>query len=119
VSNEDSRELSALMIIVSIFVAIVIVISVVTLSFNRWALPFAEQTRRDTYEQSESYNAGTQADFDQLCLELAKAPAEQKGLWASTITHRAQRVSADVQKRFTSDVKDCIAVSKQLVEGAK
>ncbi len=57
--------------------------------------PAYEQVRRETFEQTKSYNQGMIQELQNMQFEYAKAAPEQKDALASIILHRAADYDMD------------------------
>ena len=75
------------------------------LAFMRWAMPYQEETRRQTYTRSMTYQQGSQANFEDLCLQWQQAKDQpSKDMIAGVIR---QRRSVYVGPAFSDDVLSC------------
>ena len=72
--------------------------------------PKYEQVRRETFEQTKSYNQGMIQELQNMQFEYAKANPEQKDALASIILHRAADYPED---RMPSDLRSFIAELKR------
>jgi len=54
----------------------------------RWSAPAYEQTRRETFEQTKSYNEGMAQEIQAAQLQYVTAAPEQKKAIASIILHK-------------------------------
>lgn len=67
------------------------------LGIQRLAMPFQEETRRLTFEQSQSYQHGTARELDRLCREWSnEEDATAKAAIANSISHRMAAYNGDV-----------------------
>lgn len=75
------------------------------LIFNRHAAPYAEETRRMTYDQSRSYQQGMAVDLDELCRQRRLATdGGIKAALADTIRLRSARYMGELP----SHVQECV-----------
>ena len=64
-----------------VFYAFIIILVLATIGgtwalfFNRKAMPYQEETRRRTYQQSATHQEGSQNNFMDLCVQYATATA--------------------------------------------
>lgn len=67
------------------------------LIFSRHAAPYAEETRRRTYDQSRAYQQGMAIDLDELCRQRKLSTDEGvKAALADTIRLRSARFQGDL-----------------------
>jgi predicted Zn-dependent peptidase len=77
------------------------------LFFNRKAMPYQEETRRLTYQQSATHQEGSQNNFMDLCVQYASAPNDAaKDMIRAAIR---QRKSVYAGPPLSSDVESCFA----------
>ena len=96
------------MIFVGFIIILVIgALSVVGLVWNRHAAPYAEETRRQTYETSRSYNQGMAVDLDDLCRQWRTNadPVTKAGL-ADTIRLRSARYTGELPSHVQACVEE-------------
>lgn len=72
--------------------------------FGRTLGKYNEETRRQIYEESASYNQGTVLDLSNLCRQWATADAAGRPAIADTIRLRA----ASFQGELPASVKSCL-----------
>ena len=79
------------MILVAILLLVVILFATQTLDWAmlRFWAPKYEQVRRETFEQTKSYNQGMIQELQNMQFEYQKADPEQKDALAKIILHRA------------------------------
>lgn len=95
--------IGALMLILGLIA--LTIIGTWALFFNRPAAKYAEETRRQVYDESRSYRQGMAVDLDELCRQRKLATDEgQKAILADTIRLRSARFTGELP----SHVKDCL-----------
>lgn len=72
----------------------------------KYFAPKEEQVRRETFEQSKSYNQGMVQELQNMAFEYVKAEPAQKDALASIILHRV--ADYDVEK-LPADLRDFIS----------
>lgn len=101
------REIGVTVVMFVVVLVLIIGFAVFGLFFNRHALPYAEETRRQTYNSSQSYQQGSQRDFENLCLQYAEATDDgAKDIIRDMISRRKQDytgapLNANVEACFT------------------
>jgi hypothetical protein len=78
--------------------------------------PAREQVRRQTFEETKSYNQGMVQELQNMQFEYIKADKEHKAALASVILHRAADYPED---RMPSDLRDFIRSLKYTPEISK
>ena len=108
--------------ITGIFVAAAVAVAVIAvlvfggLAINRAASPYAEQTRYETRQESQSYKDGIARDFSELCLKLDTATDDSvRGIYADTITRRAQRLDQETVDGLPAETRLCIRNARDIV----
>lgn len=73
---------------------------------SRWTNPFAEDTRRKTFEHSRAHISGTNSAISDYCLNMRTAtdPAQKKAL-ARWIINEASTFEGNL----TSDSQECLS----------
>lgn len=79
------------------------------LAFTGFFAPKQEAIRRQTFEQSKSYNQGTIQELQNMQFEYIKADSAHKDALASIILHRAADFD---EERLPSDLKSFIHTLK-------
>jgi hypothetical protein len=97
--------------------ASLVILAVVALALIGWAAtandlamqsyfsPRFEQVRRNTFEQSKSYNQGVVQELQNMQFQYVQADKEHKGALASIIKHRAADYPHD---KMPSDLRNFI-----------
>ena len=77
------------------------------LFFNRKAMPYQEQTRRLTYQQSATHQEGSQNNFMDLCVQYAEATSDPaKDMIRAAIR---QRKNVYAGPPLSDDVQACFS----------
>lgn len=88
-----------------ILVAVVwVALSALGLFGGRYAQPYAEETRRQTYETSRTYQQGTNLAISRYCAEWRTADAEHRTALAQIISETA----ATYDGPLSADARRCI-----------
>lgn len=88
-----------------LIVALLFLLNGLGLLWGRQAAPYAEETRRQTFEQSATYQQGMALDLDALCRERkTTADAGGKAVLAETIRLRSARFKGELP----SHIKECV-----------
>lgn len=93
-------------LILTVIMAVSASLGLFGLSWQRFAAPFAEETRTQTYEQSRTYNQGMALDIGDLCRQFDAATDETLKLGlANTMVNRADRYDWD---KLPSQQRRCL-----------
>lgn len=101
----------AFLAIIAAIVAIVLFVYALSfsgLAFQRLTQPYAEETRRRTYENSAAHQEGVEQQIAAYCLNMrtAKAPGDKKA-FASFITSEASTFNGEGS--LSPETQKCIA----------
>lgn len=78
-----------------------------SLWFQRVAMPYQEQTRRLTYQQSATHQEGSNTNFQDLCLQWSRAPDSLTRDMIAVVIR--QRRSVYMGPPLSDDVMACFA----------
>ena len=67
----DDDDITGIFVAAAVAVAVIAVLVFGGLAINRAASPYAEQTRYETRQESQSYKDGIAHAFSELCVNLA------------------------------------------------
>lgn len=98
--------LGGLAIVILLILAVSTTFGLFGLSWNRFAAPFQEETRAQTYENSRTFNQGMAIDLDNLCRQWRTTKDEnEKAALAETIRLRVARYEIN---KLPSQVAACV-----------
>lgn len=76
-------------------------------AFDRFFKPFEEETRRQTFETSQTYNHGMAVDLDNFCRQYRiTKDANEKAILADTIRLRVARYTGELPAHIQSCVEE-------------
>jgi hypothetical protein len=90
-----------------LFIVLLLVLNVLGVPIGRWFGIQQEETRREIYETSRSYNQGMAVDLDSLCREMHTNPdAQAKAALADTIRLRSARFTGELPEHVQTCLKE-------------
>lgn len=98
------KEFAGIFIALGLFILFIFAVAFFALGFDRVASPYQEQTRKITYDQSRTYQQGTQLDISRLCQKYDEAPLGGKKAIAQLI----RDTNATYTGQLTQSNQDCL-----------